>query len=275
MLPPYAITYITIAIYTGASLAGLCGMLLRKPLWRKLGCWLALLAFFCQTLALILGFHHSLTGALSIGAYLQLLAWFFLLCGIGAWWRLREETLILLAAPFGLVLFLISAQFLEINVSLPAYLSSAFYALHIGALFLSLGLLFVAFIAGILFMVLEKRLKGKKNIKGFWRDMPSLLLLDNINSACALGSFPLYTLGILTGLIWSAPVYGQTISGDPKEIASLFIWILLAVLFHNRLALGWKGRKPALLAVIIFILSLFSIFAVNFLFPSHHSFLRN
>lgn len=275
MFSPYIVTFITILIYVLASLAGIGGMLARSAFWRTAGCWLSLLAFFCQTLALILGFHRNASGALSIGAYLQLMAWFFLLCGIGAWWRLREEALILLAAPFGLILFLMSAPLLDISVSLPPYLSSAFYVLHIGALFLGLGLLFVAFIAGLLFIVMEKRLKGKKNIRGFWQDMPSLLLLDNINAACILSAFPLYTLGILTGLFWSAPVYGQTISGDPKELCSLLIWILLAILFHNRLTLGWKGRKPALLAILIFMLSLLSIVAVNFILPSHHSFLRN
>lgn len=275
MFSPYVITLITIAIYFLASCTGIGGMLTRSVRMRQIGCWLSLLAFFCQTLALILGFHRNISGALSIGAYLQLLAWFFLLCGIGAWWRLREDVLILLAAPFGLILFLMSVQFLNISVFLPPYLSSTFYALHIGALFLSLGLLFVCFMASLLFVFLEKRLKGKKNIKGFWQDMPSLLLLDNINAACVLSAFPLYTLGILTGLLWSAPVYGQTFSGDPKELASLFIWILLAILFHNRLTLGWKGRKPAIMAILIFILSIFSIFAINFLMPTHHSFLRN
>lgn len=274
MLSPYPITYITIAIYFLASCLGLAGMIARNTTMKKYGRWLSLLAFFCQTLALILGFHKSVSGSLSIGAYLQLLAWFFLLCGIGAWWRLREDSLILLASPFGLIFFLMSVQFLDQDVPLPGYLSSVFYTCHIGALFLSLGLLFIAFIAGLLFIIIEKRLKRKKIIKGFWKDMPSLLLLDNINSACVITAFPLYTLGIAAGLVWSRPVYGSFLSGDPKELASLFIWILLAVIFHNRLAKGWKGRKPAIFIICAFILSLLSIFAVNFLFISHHSFIR-
>lgn len=275
MLSPYPITYITIAIYLLASCLGLAGMIIRDGAMKKCGRLLSLLAFFCQTLALILGFHKSVSGYLSIGAYLQLLAWFFLLCGIGAWWRLREDSLILLASPFGLILFLMSVQYLDRDVPLPGYLSSAFYTCHIGALFLSLGLLFIAFIAGLLFIIMEKRLKKKKNIKGFWKDMPSLLLLDNINSACVIAAFPLYTLGIAAGLLWSRPVRGSFLSGDPKELASLFIWILLAVIFHNRLVKGWKGRKPAMFIICAFILSILSIFAVNFLFMSHHSFIKS
>lgn len=275
MLSPYLITYLTIIIYSLASCIGIAGLLLRMAVLRKAGSWLAILAFACQTLSLILGFHKSIDGALSIGAYFQLLAWFFLLCGIGAWWRLKEDSLILFAAPFAFILFLMSAQVLNVMVTLPSYLSSVFYTLHIGALYLSLGLLFLAFVAGLIFIFLEKRLKAKKLITGFWKDMPSLLLLDNINAACVLSAFPLYTIGLLTGLFWSGQVYGKVFSGDPKEFVSLFIWLLLAILFHNRLAKGWKGRKPALYVIAIFLLSLFSIFAVNFLLQSHHSFIRN
>ena len=275
MFSPYFITYLTIVIYILASCVGIAGLMLRMPVLRKAGAWLTVLAFACQTLALILGFHKSLSGALSIGAYFQLLAWFFLLCGIGAWWRLKEDSLILFAAPFAFILFLMSAQVLDVMVTLPTYLSSVFYTLHIGALFLSLGFLFLAFVAGVIFIILEKRLKIKKLIKGFLQDMPSLLLLDNINAACVLAAFPLYTVGLLTGLFWSGQVYGKVFDGDPKELVSILIWILLAVLFHNRLAKAWKGRKPALFAITIFILSLFSIFAVNFLLLSHHSFFRN
>lgn len=268
-------TFFTIAIYFLASCAGICGMLFRNANLRKAGSYLSILAFLCQTLALILGLHKNLSGTLSIGAYLQMAAWFILLCGIGAWWRLREESLILFASPFGLILFLMSAKVLDVQVPLPSYLSSSFYALHIGALYLSLGLIFLAFMSGSIFLLLEKRLKGKKNLKGLWQDMPSLFLLDNINNTCALITFPLYTLGILAGLYWSGTVYGRVLSGDPKEYISLLVWVLLATLFHNRLAKNWKGRKPAILSITIFILSILSIFVVNFIFQSHHTFIRH
>lgn len=268
-------TIFTIFVYFLATVCGIAGMLLRKPLWRSLGCWLAFGAFFCQTFALVMGFHKSATGALSIGAYLQMLAWFFLLCGIGAWWRLRQDSLILFAAPLGFILFLMSASSLHVPVMLPQSLSSSFYVLHIGALFLGLGFLCVACIAGILFLILQKRIKGKKLMAGIWRDMPSLALLDKINHVCALAAFPLYTTGLVAGLFWSKPIFGSTLSGDPKEISSIIIWLLLAILFHNRLAKSWKGRKPAMLAVFIFALSLLSILVINFFIPSHHAFVRN
>lgn len=273
MFSPDNFTLLTIFIYLMATICGIGGMLLRRSLWSNAGCWLSLAAFFCQTLALVLGFHKS-TG-FSLGACLQLLAWFFLLCGIAAWWRLRQDAIILFASPFGLILFLMSASSLHIGINVPRALSTPFYALHIGALFLSMGLLALAFIAGIIFVFLEKRIKSRKSMRGFWEDMPALSILDRINSVCVNLSFPLYTTGIIAGLFWAKPIYGAAFSGDPKEICSLVVWLTLAALFHNRLAKGWKGRKPALLAVVIFLLSIFSILAINFFMPTHHAFIRN
>lgn len=221
-----------------------------------------------------MGFHKSFPNGLSAGAYLQMLAWFILLCGVAAWWRLRNEALILFAAPLGLILFLMSASSLDMFPTLPPSLSTPFFALHIGALFLSLGLLGLAFIAGTIFLILSKNIKSKKNTAGFLRDMPALSILDKINGACVISAFPLYTLGIVAGVFWAYPAYGSNLSTDPKEIVSLAVWGMLAALFHNRLAKGWKGRKPACVAILVFLLSAFSILVVNFYLPTHHAFIR-
>ncbi|MBO6171093.1 MAG: cytochrome c biogenesis protein CcsA, partial [Desulfovibrio sp.] len=90
-----------------------------------------------------------------------------------------------------------------------------------------------------------------------------------------MAGYPLYTLGIISGLVWAKPVFGGTVTGDPKEVVSIVIWLLFSALFHNRLTRGWKGRKPAQLAVFIFILCLFSIIVVNTFMVTHHAFVRN
>ena len=69
-------------------------------------------------------------------------------------------------------------------------------------------------------------------------------------------------------------VYGATFTGDPKEVVSIIVWLLMAYVFHGRLATGWRGRKPARLMVLVFGLSLFSIVVVNTLMETHHSFIK-
>lgn len=268
------LTLFTIGVYGIAAVAGLIGLLSRRSRWRKTGAFLSLGAFLCQTLALIAGFHGTLANGLTVGAYLQLFAWFALLCGLCAWWLLRNNALILFATQLGLIIFLMSLPSLQMAIAIPPALSTSFYILHVGALFLSLGLLALAFIAGIIFLVLRHRLKTKKKLGGFLNDMPALSLLDKINATCALSAFPLYTLGVVTGFFRVLPTYGQNALIDPKELSSLFIWLLLAILFHNRLAKNWKGKKPAILAILIFSLSLFSLLVVNFFTNTHHGFIR-
>lgn len=265
-------TWLTFCFYGLASLMGISGLILKKNVWITAGVWGSISAFICQTTLLILGYHKSFASGPSMGAYMQLPAWFGLLCGIVAWVFYRQKLLILFASPLAFILFLISMPTLQTRLNLPVYLSSAFYILHIGALFLSLGMLALAFICSLVFLGLESQIKRKKLASGFWKGMPALAILDRINAACSLFAFPFYTIGIIAGLLWANPLFGSNLAMDPKILTTLVIWVLFAILFHNRLAKNWKGRKPAIFIVLIFSLSLFSIGIINFFFPTSHGF---
>ena len=272
-MSPFLPTAVTLAIYALASFAGFYGMIFRKQAWIKTGLYFSIGAFLCQTLVLALGFHRLFPGGLSGGAYLQLLAWFSLLCGIFAWKILKTESFPLFAALFGMLLFLMSLPILTKEAPLPQSLSAPFFALHIGSIFLSLGCLSIAFVSSVIFIILEKRIKAKKNISGIWGNMPALAILDRINFLSVVCAFPLFTLGLAFGFVWARPLFESEMS-DPKILVSLLVWTLLATLFHNRLAKGWRGKKPAYLTIVIFVLCVFSIMIVNFFLPTSHDFMR-
>lgn len=274
MISPEFSTSFTIAIYMLASIVGLAGMILQKNTYCTSGCWLACLAFFCQTLLLTFGFHKFFPNGLSIGAYLQMFAWFILVCGLGVWIIYRQKSFLLFAAQFGLILFLMSAPWLDVTLRIPANLETPFYILHIGALFLFMGIISIAFVASILFLFLSFRIKYKKKMDGFWHDLPALAVLDKVNALCVFLAFPIFSTGIIFGFIWSAQVFGSMFDADPKKVVSLIVWILLAILFHNRLANGWKGRKPAWIVITIFLISIFSVSIINYFIPTMHNFVN-
>lgn len=267
-------TVLMMMLYGCVTITGIAGMLARQVMVRRIACGLAVLAFALQTVTLLLGSHASLPGGLSWGAYLQLLAWFLVLCGLGGWWKLRSEAPVIFSAPLALVLFLLSWRYLHWQVRLPEAISGPFYALHIGSLFLSLGLMALAFGAGVLFLYLERKIKSKTPLSGFRKDFPALEILDRVNAVTTLVGFPLFTVGMLAGFVWAGSAWGNTVSGDPKEIISLVVWALYALLFHMRLAQGKRGRKPALLAIWLFALCVFSILVVNSFMDTHHSFTK-
>ncbi|MBO4368619.1 MAG: cytochrome c biogenesis protein CcsA [Desulfovibrio sp.] len=265
----------TLVCFIFATVLGLTGLLTRSISLQKAACVAALLGFLCQTLALALGFHKSFGGGLSGGAYLQLLAWFTAFSALFLWLKMKQRAAIVFAAPLCAAFFAMSLPYMERAIVLPAPLNASFYFLHMGTLFIALALMAIAFIVSALFLILERHIKTKQKVKGFLQDMPALSALDAINGFCIKISFPLYTIGILSGLFRSKLVYGATFSGDPMEVLSLIIWALLAFVFHNRLASSWTGRKPALTMISIFLLSLFSLFVINTFMHSHHTFLIN
>ena len=80
--------------------------------------------------------------------------------------------------------------------------------------------------------------------------------------------FPLYTLGLMSGFIW-APM-AKAVAENPKVLLSLFIWFLYALFFYQRTALRQRGRKTAIMAIVIFTISALS-FGVDYTMSSHHS----
>ena len=255
--------------YGCATVCGVVGMVYRHPLVRRAACLLVGLTFAAQTVTFLLGVH---SGGPTLGAYLQLMAWFVALCGLVGAWKWRMNSPAIFAAPLSFIGFLLSLRYLDAHIRMPEAVSGPFYALHIGSLFLSLGLLSIAFGAALLFLFMEGKIKSKSRVSGFWQDFPALAVLDKINHYGTFFGFPLYTVGLVSGFFWASGAFGKSVSGDPKEVVSLIVWAVYALLFHMRVVRGRRGRKPALMTICVYALSLFSVLVVNTYMDTHHAF---
>ena len=65
---------------------------------------------------------------------------------------------------------------------------------------------------------------------------------------------------------------GRFWSWDPKEILTLLAWLIYAVLLHERLAVGWRGRRAALLAICGFLVLVGTFVGANLWLTGYHSF---
>jgi cytochrome c-type biogenesis protein CcsB len=122
---------------------------------------------------------------------------------------------------------------------------------------------------GFLYLVQEHTIKSKTH-GFFFKRLPSLELLDTTGYACIVTGFTMLTLGLITGFIYAKSVWGRFWSWDPKEVWSGITWLLYAALLHQRLTVGWRGRRAAIMAIIGFAVILFTFFGVNFLLQGHH-----
>ncbi len=257
-------------LYLAVSALFIAGMLGRRAGLKRAASVLAAAGFALHTASLLA--RVADLGGLALAQmpfYLSLFSWALLLTFFIVRRTMHLEFLALTSAPLALIVFLASLAFTA-KVVLPTALVGPFFALHIGSLFASLALLTMAFGAGAWFLNLEKRIKAKEKLTGFQQDMPSLSALDGANHWAVVLGFPLYSLGLVSGFIWGWFTWGRTLQWTFLTVAPVVIWVVYAYLFHQRLAAGWRGRKPATLAMLVFILCLVML-GMNFLLPTHHS----
>jgi cytochrome c-type biogenesis protein CcsB len=122
---------------------------------------------------------------------------------------------------------------------------------------------------GVLYLLQEHEIKAKKH-RFFFKRLPSLELLDNTGYMCIVIGFTMLTLGLVTGFVYAKEVWGHFWRWDPKEVWSGITWLFYAALLHERLAVGWRGRRSAIMAIIGFAVLLFTFLGVNLLLKGHH-----
>jgi len=173
--------------------------------------------------------------------------------------------------PLVLFLMTVSALFPSEIAPLPPVLRSLWLPIHAIISLLSYAFFLIAAVAGLMYLLQERQVKHKR-LGGLFKRLPPLESLDRLNELCLKYGFPLLTLGIITGAIWAEKAWGAYWSWDPKETWSLILWFIYAALLHERLLIGWRGRKAAIMALIGFGVWMISYFVVNLFLPGLHSY---
>ncbi|MBB6735813.1 cytochrome c biogenesis protein CcsA [Cohnella zeiphila] len=97
--------------------------------------------------------------------------------------------------------------------------------------------------------------------------------LDEISYRAIAIGFPVFTLGALIfAMIWAQIAWSRFWSWDPKEVWALITWLFYSAYLHLRLSRGWLGTRSAWLAVIGFIVVLFTLIGVNLVIAGLHSY---
>ncbi len=180
--------------------------------------------------------------------------------------RYHLPTLGAFVTPVASMFVLAAASLTGHMEPLPAALQSAWLPVHVGLLFLGDGAFALAAAAGVMYLIQERQLK-RKRLGPWFRRLPNLEVLDELNYRCLSIGFPLLTAGIITGAIWAQQAWGTYWSWDPKETWSLITWLLYAAVLHGRLTIGWRGRRAAIWAIVGFGAVLFTFLGVNFVLP--------
>jgi cytochrome c-type biogenesis protein CcsB len=263
---------ITLLGYLAAS----CGYLVHIASGRctaeKIGRWLIRGSFVLHCATLVLRFVEAgYTPVTNLHESLSFFAW--CITGIFLLFDFRYGLAVLGAflAPLALLLMVIGNAVPRQLAQPSPILDSWWFPIHVSLAFLGNAVFTVAFIAGVMYLLQERMLKSKRLSALFFR-LPSLDTLDTLNYRCLTWGFPLMTMGIVSGAAWAHSTWGSYWRWDPKETWALISWFVYAALLHGRLAIGWRGRRAALFAIIGFLCLLFTFLGVNLLLSGLHSF---
>ncbi|MFH1350139.1 MAG: c-type cytochrome biogenesis protein CcsB [Pseudomonadota bacterium] len=174
-------------------------------------------------------------------------------------------------APLAAILMIISATIPGMEMVVKPVFKSMWLTVHVGTIFIGNGLFALAFVAAIMYLIQEHQIK-RKRFGSFYSRLPSLETLDSINYHSLMYGFPFLTLGMITGAIYAQYALGTYWQWDPKEVWSLITWLFYAALLHERLAVGWRGRRAAIMSIFCFLILIFTFIGASLFLGGYHSF---
>ncbi|MHB8067403.1 MAG: c-type cytochrome biogenesis protein CcsB [Desulfobaccales bacterium] len=264
--------YLTLIAYFGATALWLAFFLAQRDNLCRAGVWLLGIGLVFHTLALI-----SRTGAAgylpvaTMGQTLLVSAWALVAAFLILYWLFPIKVLGALSAPLAALMVSGTIILPQGHGVVSPLLQSLWLTVHIILALLGNAALTLACLGGIFYLVQQRQLKAKR-FGFFYRRLPSLEQLDALNYWCLTIGFPLLTAGIISGSLYAQHIMGSFWRWDPKEILTVLAWLIYAVLLHERLAAGWRGRRAAILAICGFLVLVIAFVGSNLWLTGYHSF---
>ena len=153
----------------------------------------------------------------------------------------------------------------------PPLLKSIWLYAHVIIMLAGYGLLTVACLGAVLYLLQDRMIRAKK-LGAWFKRLPPLNRVDSLSQQALVSGFTLLTLGLIAGAAYAQITLGSYLQGDPKEIWSLITWLIYAAFLHCRFMRGWRGKRAAWVAIIGFASVLFTYIGVNFLLSGLHSY---
>jgi cytochrome c-type biogenesis protein CcsB len=208
--------------------------------------------------------------ATNIAEATSLLAFLLTLGFLLGYWRYRVTSLSIFTFPIVFVMTLASALSQQPVAEVAPILKSSWVPLHVSFALVGYTALFLACLAGVMYLIQESELK-RRQPRAFYYRLPPLETIDRLGSTALAVGFPFITLGILIGAVGAAGAWGPGWIRDPKVTFSFVLWFIYLLLIVSRMSAGWRGHKAALFAIVGLAMALVS-WGANYM-STHHGFL--
>jgi ABC-type transport system involved in cytochrome c biogenesis permease subunit len=159
-------------------------------------------------------------------------------------------------------------------------LDSPWFWVHVVSLLFAYASFALAGMLGLTYMLQFKEIK-KKHLGYFYKRLPSLHVLDAMNSRAVVVGWLFLTIGVVVGVVWAAQARAlapgnsnlQAMSlDDPKIFIALLTWAVYSFEVLARSTMGWTGRRSAWLSALGFAIVLLNFLPVSYFVTTSHTF---
>lgn len=165
-------------------------------------------------------------------------------------WRYKLESLSVFVFPLVFVMALVATMGNPVSAWSSPVVRNAWLTVHIVLVLLGYAALLFTAAGSLLYLFQERELKSKKPRKFYYR-LPPLGTLDDLISKSMTLGFVFITLAIIAGSTWGFIELKTRWIADPKIAISFFTWGVYMVMVFLRVTAGWRGRKAAVMAVVV------------------------
>ncbi len=181
---------------------------------------------------------------LSMCAFLVVLLYLFVQ------WRYKMSSLSVFIFPLVFVMALVATLGNPVSAWSSPVVRNTWLTVHIVLVLLGIAALVFSAVGSVLYLFQERELKAKKPRKLYYR-LPPLGTLDDLISKSMAVGFVLMTLAVIAGSTWGFIELKTAWIKQPKIAISFFTWGVYMLLVCLRTTAGWRGRKAAIMTVMV------------------------
>jgi len=259
-MSPNLTLYLALGLYAAGTLVALASLFAGKRLQTP-GLVLMLAGFVSHTIwigSICVRTHHPpLTNLPETAAFLS---WTIFVVELVLLVKYRVHAASFFVYPLVLMLLTVAAVVHEPFV-FAAKAQSKLFTTHILLSTIGVAALLIGVAFNALAWMQDRSLKSKQRGR-LWELIPSLNVCKTLSYRALAIGFSIYTLGLLTGILWSYRTTAELVDLRVKQIGTIVAWVLFATLLQSYIAGAYRGRRNmvisacAVVAVVVAILGI-------------------
>jgi ABC-type transport system involved in cytochrome c biogenesis permease subunit len=165
-------------------------------------------------------------------------------------WRYRFASTSVALVPLVCLMTLVAGMDRPVAAWSDVRVRDAWLIVHIILVLAGYAALLLTAVSSIFYLVQEQRLKTKSSQK-MLQKLPPLGTLDSLISNSMGFGFVFITLGVVFGVLWAFVELGTKWVGNASITLAFVTWGLCLLMIFLRATAGWRGRKAAVMSLVV------------------------